>query len=274
MSPPNSHPHCGDYRETAWCLLLPFFLLHVNSDLSLSHKHFQRHCYGIQTNYVIMACYNAITALDPSDCLFKKQWEWEEVVRFHTPGWETWAGTVTVDWQPLPGRGTVNDQSALSLTRPSHPYQPIRASEGRDMDALLCIQRGTTERSTEVGGGWGKVTQERRNSWCCWCTDGRRGELYFAINRIVENLWPQTAPDQLSVESFWSGLWAFQSWIYPTAAAKCLGRFGRYAATNAGVFSTTPAPGPNFFNFLMDPLGNTPETPRFELLLKFFKQFC
>lgn len=30
-------------------------------------------CGGIQTNYVIMACYNAITELDLGDCLFKKQ---------------------------------------------------------------------------------------------------------------------------------------------------------------------------------------------------------
>lgn len=50
-----------------------------------------------------MACYNAITGLDPGDCLFKKQWEWEEVVRFHTPGWETWAGPPTADWRPLKG---------------------------------------------------------------------------------------------------------------------------------------------------------------------------
>lgn len=75
--------------NTAHCLLLPLWLLHVNLHLSLTNKHFKLNCYGIQTNYVIMACYNAITELDPSDCLFKKQWEWEEVVRFHTPGWET-----------------------------------------------------------------------------------------------------------------------------------------------------------------------------------------
>lgn len=53
-----------------------------------------------------MACYNAITEHDPCDCLFKKQWEWEEVVRFHTPGWETWAGTATADWQPPKGPPT------------------------------------------------------------------------------------------------------------------------------------------------------------------------
>lgn len=159
---------------------------------------------------------------------------------------------------------------------PAHHIHINQLEPARGGTWMLCCASNVGLRSDRPrwGGGWGKVTQERRNSWCCWCTDGRRGELYFAINRIVENLWPQTAPDQLSVESFWSGLWAFQSWIYPTAAAKCWGRFGRYAATNAGVFSTTPAPGPNFFNFLMDPLGNTPETPRFELLLKFFKQFC
>ena len=47
--------------------------LHVNLHLSLTNKHFKWNCYGIQTNYVIMACYNAITELDPSDCPFKKQ---------------------------------------------------------------------------------------------------------------------------------------------------------------------------------------------------------
>ncbi len=56
-------------------LLLPLwlFLLHENHDFSLPNKHVKWHCYGIQTNYVIMACYNAITELDPSDCPFKKQ---------------------------------------------------------------------------------------------------------------------------------------------------------------------------------------------------------
>lgn len=49
------------------------FVSSVHLDFGLADTHFKRRCCSIGANYVIMACYNAITGLDPGDCLFKKQ---------------------------------------------------------------------------------------------------------------------------------------------------------------------------------------------------------
>lgn len=54
--------------------IVPFsFVSSVNLDFSLADKHFSRRCCRLGANYVITACYNAITGPDPGDCLFKKQ---------------------------------------------------------------------------------------------------------------------------------------------------------------------------------------------------------
>lgn len=109
-----------------------------------------------------MACYNAITGPDPCDCLFKKQWEWEEVVRFHTPGWETWAGPsaplTDSRSQVLRNSGNAERPIALGLSPPIQSEQANNGSEGRALGSLLWIQRGTAERSRRQGGKKGKVT--------------------------------------------------------------------------------------------------------------------
>lgn len=110
----------------------------------------------------------------------------------------------------------------LRLDPPINSQQPIRVRGGRTLESLLCIQRGTTERSPRKKG---KVTQERKKLMVVVTyTVERRGGLYFAINRIVEILWPQTAPDKLSVEFF--------SVYLKVGFIRLLQRrrFGRYAA--------------------------------------------
>lgn len=115
------------------------------------HLLFQRDRCGTRTNYVIMACYNAITELDVGDCLFKERWEWAEVVRFHTPGWETRAGPAAAEWRPLKGSPTAPCADRRPMGLGSDPsvksHQPIVKKHGRTLRPVLCIQRGTTERS-------------------------------------------------------------------------------------------------------------------------------
>lgn len=72
------------------------------------------------------------------------------------------------------------------------------------------------------------------------------GGFYFSINRIVEILWPQTAPDKLTAECLWTGLCVFQSWIYSTNSRQVFGGglddMQRSAwETDAGVFGNIPA---------------------------------
>lgn len=176
-----------------------------------------------------MACYNAITEPDPGDCLFKKQWEWEEVaVRFHTPGWETWAGPTTADWQPFKGsptRRTHIDQWGEGLTRPANTTAN-HCEPGEDPG--IAVVHPTWDYGTISQGKKGKVTQERKKLMVVLHVR-KEGALYIAINRIVEILWPQTAPDKLSAEFFWIGLCVFQSWIYSANSGEVLGRYGRSA---------------------------------------------
>lgn len=159
-----------------------------------------------------MACYNAITGLDPGYCLFKKQWEWEEAVRFHTPGWETWAGPQSADWRPIKSSPQLRRSTSarrrpirLELSPPIEANQPIAASQGRERQQLLWIQRGTTERSPRGGKKKGKVIQERKKLMVV--VQARRGGgLYFSIDQIVEVSWPQSAPDGPTDGLLWDGL--------------------------------------------------------------------
>ncbi len=153
--------------EIGWCSLLPLWLLlHVNLDFSLSNKHFRRHCYGIQTNYVIMACYNAITELDPSDCLFKKQWEWEEVVRFHTPGWETWAGPKAA-WltavQRLSKSAVHGEPETTNQIRRQPAHQTVTTNRGGAReDPGIAVVHPTWDYGMITQEKKGKVSHERK----------------------------------------------------------------------------------------------------------------
>lgn len=167
-----------------------------------------------------MACYNAITGLDPGDCLFKKQWEWEEVVRFHTPGWETRAGPQTADWRPLkalsnsavqPAPATANEVRA----QPAHQGKAANRGEPGE-DPSVTVVDPTWDRRA-IAEKKGKVIQEREKLMVA--VHARRGGgLYFSIDQIIEDLWPQSAPDGPTYELLWDGLSAFGtgSWIYST----------------------------------------------------------
>lgn len=99
----------------------------------------------------------------------------------------------------------------LALSPPIKAKQPIAANQGRTLQLLLWIQRGTTERSRRKKG---KVIQERKKLMVV--VHARRGGgLYFSIDQIVEDLRPQSAPDAPTDQLLWDGLSAFGtgSWI-------------------------------------------------------------
>lgn len=161
--------------------------------------------WGIQTNELIMACSNAITELDLGDCFFKKQWEWRRWCGFTPWGGKRGRGLWPAEWHPL--QGPLSPRLGESQTRPirwGHKpdvkfYWPIGADCRRSVKLLLCFQRGgtaeqsVTQREREKKG---KVTRERRTpggkTW-----SEKEGGFCFAINRMVESLKPQTAPDEL-----------------------------------------------------------------------------
>lgn len=171
-----------------------------------------------------MACYNAITGSDPCDCLFKKQWEWEEVVRFHTPGWETWAGPrvplTDSRSQVLRNSGNAERPIAFGLSPPIKSEQANHGGPGEGpglavvdptWDYGAITQAGEKKRKSnlrkEKTHGGGGVRSE----------GGGGGEtLCFTINRIVEVVWPQTAPEKRTVREERSVL--KESWIYSTAS--------------------------------------------------------
>ena len=180
-----------------------------------------------------MACYNAITELDPSDCLFKKQWEWEEVVRFHTPGWETWAGPETADWQPL--KGSPTPRCAENPERPMRSglgpaHQTTTANHGQPWeDPGIAVVHPTWD--------YGTITQKKRksNSSKEKTHDGGArsigggdtillliGSLRLCDHRLnliscrLSSSWTDCAFSKLDFDS--------------AGAAKCCGRLGRYAA--------------------------------------------
>lgn len=108
--------------------------------------------------------------------------ESEEVVRFHTLGWETWAGPVTAEWQRL--KGSLSPRRGENQTRPIRwgynpavkSYWPIRANYGRSLKLLLCFQRGTAEQSLTKKKG--KVTRgkEKTHGGKTW-SEGGAGTL-------------------------------------------------------------------------------------------------
>lgn len=104
-----------------------------------------------------MACYNAITGLDPGDCLFKKQWEWKEVVRFHTPEWETWAGPQTADWRPLEGLPNPAVQPAPATTnevraQPAHQREAANRGEPGEEPSVTVVDPTWDHRESDRGG--------------------------------------------------------------------------------------------------------------------------
>lgn len=104
-----------------------------------------------------MACYNAITGLDPGDCLFKKQWEWKEVVRFHTPEWETWAGPQTADWRPLEGLPNPAVQPAPATAnevraQPAHQREAANRGEPGEEPSVTVVDPTWDHRESDRGG--------------------------------------------------------------------------------------------------------------------------
>lgn len=108
--------------EGKYCVIYKFFLTlcFTCKTRALPYiRPLQWHCCRIQANYVIMACYNAITELDPSDCLFKKQREWEGGGAVSHPGVGN-MGWATNRW--------LTDPQKLSPTTlfNKNPERPIR----------------------------------------------------------------------------------------------------------------------------------------------------
>lgn len=93
-----------------------------------------------------------------------------------------------------------SDQWASGSSRPSNRNSQSR--RGRGGPWSRCCASNVGLRSDRLGKK-GKVTQERKKLMVV-VHDRRGGGLYFTINRIAEILWPQTAPDKLLVDFFWT----------------------------------------------------------------------
>ncbi len=118
----------------------------------------------------------------------------------------------------------------LGLGPPIKSQQPIAASHGRTLESLLCIQRGTTERSPRKKKKKGKVTQERKKLMVV--VHGRKEEgdsilLLIGSSRFCDH---RLHLISCRLSSCGDGLRVFQSWIYSAYSGEVLGRFGRYAA--------------------------------------------
>lgn len=138
-------------------------------------------------------------------------------MRFHTPGWETWAGPQTADGRPLkalpdpavqPAAATTNEVGA----QPAHQGEAANRGEPGEDPSVTVVDPTWDHRA--IAEKKGKVIQERKKLMVV--VHARRGGgLYFSINQIVEDLRPQSAPDAPPDQLLWDGLSAFGtgSWI-------------------------------------------------------------
>ena len=120
---------------------------------------------------------------------------------------------------------------------------PNTNQSGRWEEPGVVVVLPTWDYGTSVQKKKGKVTRERRKLMVV--THGRKeGAVYFAINRIAETPWTQTAPDKLLVGFLWMdlkvGCMLWKCCSDPDDMQRSAWEI------NAGVFTTIPA-GPNLF---------------------------